>query len=82
MESQKPRHRTKRSAVLSGAALWKALGFSNERAFQRARQNKLIKIPMYPMPRTRGVFAYREDVERYQAMRQELESKIPSSDPT
>lgn len=66
--------------TLSGDALWKMLGFNNVRAFQRARQRQEMPIRMYPVPGTRGVFAYLEDVERYLDERQTLESENTAMD--
>lgn len=76
-----PRNQMKRGVhrTLSGDALWKMLGFNNVRAFQRARQRQQVPIRMYPVPGTRGVFAYLEDVERYLAERQALESEITAT---
>lgn len=55
---------------LQGDALWKALGFANAKAFQRARARGDVSIPLYPIPgQSRGVFAKREDVERWRAER-------------
>lgn len=55
---------------LQGDALWKALGFANAKAFQRARARGDLSIPLYPIPgQSRGVFAKREDVERWRAER-------------
>ena len=53
---------------LQGEALWKALGYANAKAFQRARARGEVSIPLYPVPgQSRGVFAKREDVERWRA---------------
>jgi hypothetical protein len=53
---------------VSGRALWQALGFANERAFQRARQANQVQIPLYPLPgQARGVYARSDDLARYLA---------------
>lgn len=53
---------------VSGRALWQALGFANERAFQRARQANQMPIPLYPLPgQARGVYARSDDLARYLA---------------
>lgn len=53
---------------VSGRALWQALGFANERAFQRARQANQVPIPLYPLPgQARGVYARSDDLARYLA---------------
>lgn len=53
-----------RDRALKGAELWRALGFTNERAFQRARERG-INLPMYPMPGSKGVWARSSDVTAY-----------------
>ncbi len=53
---------------VSGRALWQALGFANERAFQRARKAHQVPIPLYPLPgQARGVYARSDDLARYLA---------------
>ena len=53
---------------VSGRALWQALGFANERAFQRARQASQLDIPLYPLAgKARGVYARSDDLARYLA---------------
>ncbi len=53
---------------VSGRALWQALGFANERAFQRARQANQVPIPLYPLPgQARGVYARSDDLAHYLA---------------
>lgn len=51
---------------VSGRTLWQALGFANERAFQRARRANQVPIPLYPLPgQARGVYARSDDLARY-----------------
>lgn len=53
---------------VSGRALWQALGFANERAFQRARRANQLDLPLYPVPgKARGVYARSDDLARYLA---------------
>lgn len=53
---------------VSGRALWQALGFANERAFQRARQANQVPIPLYPLPgQARGVYARSDDLAHHLA---------------
>lgn len=53
---------------VSGRRLWNALGFTNERAFQRARQAKAISLPLYPIPgQARGVYARSDELAAYLA---------------
>jgi len=51
-------------ALLKGEALWRALGFNNERAFLRARtRGALAGLRLYPVPdQSRGVYARKDDV--------------------
>lgn len=53
---------------IKGPALWKALGFASERAFQRARQTKRVALPLYPIPgQARGVYARSDELAEYLA---------------
>ena len=68
-------------AVVSGNALWKALGFAHERAFQRARQANQLGIRLYPLPgKSRGVYARVDDLAEYLS-RQTASSSNRSSSP-
>lgn len=68
MKQRRPPTERLSIATLQGAALWRALGFKNERAFQRAVQAGRIGIPLYPVPgQSRGWFARVDDVARYRA---------------
>jgi hypothetical protein len=49
---------------IGGTALWKALGFKNARAFQRARAQETIAIRLYPDLTTGGVYALADDIAR------------------
>jgi len=52
-----------RVGPVSGRALWQALGFVNERAFQRAHRANQLAIPLYPIPgKARGVYARSDDL--------------------
>lgn len=53
---------------VTGRDLWRALGFANERAFQRARQAKAIAVPLYPISgQARGVYARSDELVAYLA---------------
>ncbi|GAB6194895.1 hypothetical protein PAGU2595_001940 [Lysobacter xanthus] len=53
---------------VSGQSLWQALGFANERAFQRARLAKTISLSLYPMPgQARGVYARSDELAAHLA---------------
>lgn len=53
---------------VSGRELWQALGFANERAFQRARLANQVAIPLFPVSgRSRGVYARSDDLANYLA---------------
>jgi hypothetical protein len=65
-----------RSGILRGEALWRALGFKNEKAFQRARVAGKIPIPLYPVPQqSRGVYALKADVEDFLAKQRKAADK-------
>jgi hypothetical protein len=54
------------AATLRGEALWRALGFKNEKAFQRAKARGELRIPLYPIPhQSSGVFAIKADVDAF-----------------
>jgi hypothetical protein len=53
---------------VAGRALWQALGFANERAFQRARKANAIQVPLYPASeQSRGVYARSDELVAYLA---------------
>jgi hypothetical protein len=63
-----PTNRPPVYAEVSGRALWTALGFANERAFQRARQANAIALPLYPIGgQARGVYARSDELAVYLA---------------
>lgn len=81
------RHRkanlVKRTAVLRGEELWRALGFGSLRAFQRARADGEITIPLYPIPgQSKGVFALRIDVEDFLKKTARHKSSQPTEEGT
>lgn len=52
--------------IVQGPAQWKALGFRNERAFQRARQGGWSEVPVYPVTgQSRGVYARLDELNAY-----------------
>ena len=52
--------------TVQGEALWKALGFRNERAFQRARQNGWAEVALFPISnQSRGVYARLDDLNAF-----------------
>lgn len=63
------------SETVRGEVLWKGLGFKNERAFQRARQQGWSEIPLYPIPgQSRGLYARRDDFVAYLERKSTAES--------
>lgn len=63
MSQRRPPKERLAIATLQGPALWRALGFKNARAFQRAVQAGRMGIRLYPVPgQSRGWFARAEDV--------------------
>lgn len=54
------------TTYVKGSALWRALGFTSERAFQRARQTNQISLRLYPIPgQSRGVRARVDELTNY-----------------
>jgi hypothetical protein len=54
--------------TVRGAALWRALGFANARAFQRAYKAGRIALRLYPIPgQSRGLLARRDELVAYLA---------------
>lgn len=55
---------------VQGKALWQALGFANERAFQRARSTGALSgLRLYPVEgQSRGVYARADELREYLAM--------------
>lgn len=54
------------TAPVQGEVLWRSLGFKNERAFQRARQQGWAELPLYPVPgRSRGVYARQDELAAF-----------------
>ena len=67
-----------KAATLRGKALWQALGFKNEKAFQRARARGEVKVPLYPIPhQSRGVFAMQADVDAFLEKKQKAAANAP-----
>ena len=53
-------------ATVRGADLWRALGFDNARAFQRAHQAGRIGLRLYPIPgQSRGLMARADELAAY-----------------
>ncbi|WP_199099127.1 hypothetical protein [Dyella sp. ASV21] len=70
MSQRRPPKERLAIATLQGSALWKALGFKNARAFQRAVQAGRAGIRLYPVPgQSRGWFARAEDVALFHKTR-------------
>ena len=64
--------------LVSGGALWRALGFRNARAFERARTRGDMTLQLYPMAdRARGVCARADDLEAFLT-----QGKVISADAT
>lgn len=64
--------------LVCGVALWRALGFRNARAFERARARGDLALQLYPMAgRARGVCARADDLEAFLK-----QSKVISADVT
>lgn len=48
--------------LMSGRALWMALGFKGERSFQRSSQRGVLPVPAFELQGRRGRFARTRDV--------------------
>jgi hypothetical protein len=60
-------------ATVRGAALWRSLGFKNDRAFQRACKAGLVGVRMYPIPgQSRGWFARADELAAYLAKKEQV----------
>lgn len=67
---------------VAGEALWKTLGYANERAFRRARQAHRVPVPLYPLGgKSGGVFARSDELAAYLASVADEESTKGGGDP-
>jgi hypothetical protein len=48
--------------LLGGSALWRALGYSNARAFSKAVERNTIPVTTFRIPHRRGRFALTHEV--------------------
>jgi hypothetical protein len=53
--------------LLTGEALWRALGFRSRATFQRAKAARTLGVTLFPMHEGRGHYALTRDVARYLA---------------
>ncbi len=54
--------------LLSGAEMWKTLGYRNGDAFRQALKRGTLPIPVFPLPQRRGKFALVVDIARWLAL--------------
>lgn len=52
----------KHGPLLGGTALWRALGYSNARAFSKAVERNTVPVPTFRIPHRRGRFARTHEV--------------------
>lgn len=48
--------------MVTGKSLWAALGFRNERAFQRARKTGQLQLRLYPLADGKSVYARSDEL--------------------
>ena len=53
---------TKHGPLMSGADLWRALGYSSGEAFRKARAQNRLEIDVFSLPNRRGTFAFTRHV--------------------
>lgn len=51
--------------LLSGKALWQALGFSGSPAFRQAKARGQLDVRVFKLPGRRGTFAFTSDVAEW-----------------
>lgn len=49
--------------LMSGRALWRALGFTSAAAFRQAKLRRRLSVRVFSLPERRGTFAFTQDVE-------------------
>jgi len=60
-------------AIVKGRELYERLGYRSERSFLRAREAKIVAIPLYPTPgQSRGVYALARDVAAFERIHGEF----------
>lgn len=61
----KPRQRIDSPGMVTGEGLRVALGFRNERAFQRARKSGRLQLRLYPSPDGKSVYARSDELAAF-----------------
>lgn len=56
---------TKNGELISGAALWRALGYRSERSFHRAVVSDRLPVRVFSLPGRRGRYARTRDVAHW-----------------
>ena len=62
--------------IVAGKRLWEALGFKNERAFQRARKSGLLRLKLYPLADNKSVYARSDELSEFLRSRREHKGGI------
>ena len=57
----------KHGPLMTGPALWQALGFSSSAAFRKARSRGHIGLAVFSIPQRRGAYAMTRDVAHWLA---------------
>lgn len=55
----------KHGPLMTGTALWKALGFQNSTAFSQAKAKNRLEVKVFSLRNRRGSFAFTEDVANW-----------------
>lgn len=64
---------TKHGPLMSGAALWRSLGFRSAAAFRKARSRDQVSVHVFRVPDRRGAYAFTRDVAEWLT---DLESQV------
>ncbi len=64
-DSQPAKAATSPSTLLSGAELWRALGYRSDSAFRIAVHRQSVPVRVFDLPHRRGKFALRRDVDAW-----------------
>lgn len=68
--------RIKHGPLMTGTALWKALGFQNSTAFSQAKAKNRLEVKVFSLRNRRGSFAFTEDVAHWLVqLKKEVDTK-------
>lgn len=66
--------------LVGGDALRKELGYRTKRAFRRAVERRALPLPVFKIPRRRGVFAFTSDLANWFAKLQTRQLHTPEKE--